>query len=81
MNSYTEHYHNLKKLERPKGTTDARLVTDEGKKGFTQIKDFDVFSGVSGNVTFLKEKRGGTFEELGNMYFDGIWPIREKEEK
>jgi len=57
------------------------MVTDEGKKAFTTIRDFDVFQGVSGKVTFLKEKRGGKYEELGKMYFDGVWPIREKEEK
>jgi|TARA_R100000781_G_scaffold108807_1_gene73513 hypothetical protein len=81
MNSYTEHYYNLKRLQRPKGSTHARMVTDEGKKAFTTIRDFDVFQGVSGKVTFLKEKRGGKYEELGKMYFDGVWPIREKEEK
>ena len=57
MSYYAEHYHNLKKLVRPKGTTHAKILCDDKKKGFTPIKDFDVFQGVSGTVTFLKEKR------------------------
>jgi|TARA_R100000908_G_C3643693_1_gene78712 hypothetical protein len=72
-------YYDLKLLERPKGTTHARIVTEQGKKGFTAIKDFEVFEGVEGNVTFLKEERGGKYKELGQMYFDGVWPIREEE--
>ena len=72
-------YYDLKLLKRPKGTTHARILTDEGKKALTEIKDFEVFEGVPGNVTFLKELRGGKFTELGDMYFDGVWPIREEE--
>ena len=81
MSYYAEHYHNLKKLVRPKGTTHAKILCDDKKKGFTPIKDFDVFQGVSGTVTFLKEKRDKTYVELGKMYFDGVWAIREKQEK
>ena len=74
------YYTDLKLLERPKGTTHARIITDEGKKGFTPIREFEVFQGVEGNVTFLKEEKGGkSYKELGKMYFDGIWPIREEE--
>jgi hypothetical protein len=65
-------------LERPKGTTHARIKCDRGKKGFVAIKDFDCFQGVSGVVTFLKETRKG-YEELGTMDFDGTWPIKEEE--
>jgi len=75
-------YYDLKLLERPKGTTHAQIVTEEGKKGFTPIKEFEVFQGVTGNVTFLKEERGGkSYKELGTMYFDGVWPIRKEEEE
>ena len=65
--------------ERPKGTTHAKIVTKEGKKAFTPIKQFDVFQGVSGKITFLKETRKG-YTELGQMDFDGIWPIKENKE-
>mgnify|MGYP001239987371 CR=1 FL=1 len=80
MNRYTEHYHNMKALERPKGTTHAKIVTSGKKKARVAIKDFDTFEGVEGEVTFLKEKRGGKYEELGKMYFDGVWPIKQEEE-
>jgi hypothetical protein len=69
----------LNLLERPKGTTHAKIVTKEGKKAFTPIKQFDVFQGVSGKITFLKETRKG-YTELGQMDFDGIWPIKENKE-
>lgn len=72
-------YYDLKLLTRPKGTTHARIVTGNGKKAQCEIKDFEVFEGVEGNVTFLKEERGGKYKELGTMYFDGVWPIREEE--
>lgn len=68
---------NLSLLERPRGTTHARIKCEQGKKGFVEIKDFDCFQGVSGVVTFLKETRKG-YEELGTMNFDGIWPIKEE---
>mgnify|MGYP003135755606 CR=1 FL=1 len=74
-------YYDLKLLKRPKGTTHARLVTDSGKKAQCEIKDFEVFEGVEGNVTFLKELRGGKYKELGDMYFDGVWPIQVEEEE
>ena len=72
-------YQDLKLLKRPKGTTHAKIVTDQGKKAKCPIKDFEVFEGVSGNVTFLKEQRNGKYTELGEMYFDGVWPIRVEE--
>ena len=74
-------YYDLKLLKRPKGTTHARIVTDQGKKAQCEIKDFEVFEGVEGNVTFLKEQRNGKYAELGDMYFDGVWPIRVDEEE
>lgn len=65
----------LKLLERPKGTTHARISCDSKKAGLVAIKDFDCFQGVSGKVTFLKETRKG-YVELGKMDFDGVWPIK-----
>ena len=69
----------LNSLKRPKGTTHAliRCATTR-KRGFVAIKDFDCFQGVSGEVTFLKETRKG-YDELGQMDFDGTWPIKEEE--
>ena len=52
----------LNLLERPKGTTHARIKCDQGKAEVA-IKDFDCFQGVSGLVTFLRETRKG-YEEL-----------------
>ena len=69
----------LKLLERPKGTTHAKISCERGKRGLVAIKDFDCFQGVSGKVTFLKETRKG-YTELGQMDFDGIWPIKENQE-
>jgi|TARA_R100000664_G_C2688288_1_gene93419 hypothetical protein len=77
-------YQDLKLLKRPKGTTHARIVTDQGKKAKCPIKDFEVFEGVEGEVTFLKEERKGSvrkYKELGKMHFDGVWPIRVDEEE
>jgi len=74
-------YQDLKLLKRPKGTTHARIVTDQGKKAKCPIKDFEVFEGVEGEVTFLKEERKGKYKELGKMHFDGVWPIRVEEEE
>jgi len=74
-------YQDLKLLKRPKGTTHARIVTDQGKKAKCPIKDFEVFEGVEGEVTFLKEDRKGKYKELGKMQFDGVWPIRVEEEE
>ena len=47
-------YQDLKLLKRPKGTTHAKIVTDQGKKAKCPIKDFEVFEGVEGEVRFLK---------------------------
>ena len=56
-------YQDLKLLKRPKGTTHARIVTDQGKKAQCEIKDFEVFEGVEGEVTFLKEERKGSIKK------------------
>jgi|TARA_R100000084_G_C4517190_1_gene85179 hypothetical protein len=69
----------LNLLERPKGTTHARIKCDQGKAEVA-IKDFDCFQGVSGLVTFLRETRKG-YEELGTMDFDGVWPIEKTVEQ
>ena len=70
----------LNSLKRPKGTTHALIrCAATRKRGFVAIKDFDCFQGVSGEVTFLKETRKG-YDELGQMDFDGIWPIKENKE-
>ena len=65
----------LSLLNRPKGTTHAKISCGQGKGGMVAIKDFDCFQGVSGKVTFLKETRKG-YVELGEMDFDGVWPIK-----
>ena len=44
-------YQDLKLLKRPKGTTHARIVTDQGKKAKCPIKDFEVFEGVEGETS------------------------------
>jgi len=69
----------LSLLDRPKGTTHAKISCGQGKGGMVAIKDFDCFQGVSGKVTFLKETRKG-YVELGEMDFDGVWPIKNNEE-
>jgi len=74
-------YYDLKALKRPKGTTHAKLVTEEGKKALVPIKDFGVLQGTCGDVTFLKQNRKGKYEEMGKMYFDGVWPIKVEDEE
>ena len=61
-----------------------KYLLDQGKKAKCPIKDFEVFEGVEGEVTFLKEERKGSirkYKELGKMHFDGVWPIRVDEEE
>ena len=65
-------YQDLKLLKRPKGTTHARIVTDQGKKAKCPIKDFEVFEGVEGEVTFLKEERKGSIKKYTNSCNCGI---------
>ena len=66
----------LSALEKPKGTTHAKIVCNDGRASMVAIKDFDCFQGVSGKVIFLKENRKGKYTELGEMDFDGTWPIK-----
>jgi hypothetical protein len=71
-------------MKKPRHATHVKLSTTfEGtkRKAILDIKDMDCIAGCPGTVTYLRQLRDKTYEELGAFEFDGEWPIKEKEKK
>ena len=58
-------------LEKPRGTTHARITTPDKKKSVLEIKDLDCLQGVVCKITWLKGSSHKGFKELGETNFDG----------
>ena len=58
-------------LEKPRGTTHARITTPDKKKSVLEIKDLDCLQGVVCKITWLKGSASKGFIELGETDFDG----------
>lgn len=59
------------KLEKPRGSTHARISTSNKAKAIVEVKDLDCFQGVAGKITWLKGSAKKGFRELGETDFDG----------
>ena len=59
------------KLEKPRGSTHARISTSNKASAIVEVKDLDCFQGVAGKITWLKGSTKNGFTKMGETDFDG----------